>query len=157
MSEVKLLNIVLVSPEIPNNTGNIGRTCVGTRAKLHLIEPIAFEISDKHLKRAGLDYWPHLDWQIHKNWDEFMKTVKDESRLFFFTTKVKRRYFDIQYQPGDYLVFGRETKGLDEALLRRYEAQTVTIPQYGPIRSHNLSNAVAVAAYEAIRQFETNP
>lgn len=147
-------NIVLVEPEIPNNTGNIGRTCVGANAKLHLIEPLGFELSDKHLKRAGLDYWPHLDWVIHKNWEEWSSKVSDFSRVFFFTTKTKKSLSQAHFQKGDWLVFGRETKGLPEEIIKKYDAQALTIPMYGPIRSYNLANSVSVASYEVLRQFE---
>lgn len=153
-SSEPFFNVVLVEPEIPNNTGNIGRTCVGANARLHLIEPLGFELSDKHLKRAGLDYWPHLDWCIHKNWEDWSSKVPDFSRVFFFTTKTKKALFQAQFQKGDWLVFGRETKGLPEEIIKRYDAQTLTIPMYGPIRSYNLANSVSVATYEVLRQFE---
>lgn len=148
----KLFNIVLVEPEIPQNTGNIGRTCVGTKCALHLIKPMAFEITDTQLKRAGLDYWAHLEWHQHENMSEWWKCVPDSSRVFFFTTKVKKTYYDIKYQPGDWLVFGKETKGLPPELLQKYPEQAITIPQPGEVRSLNLATSVAIAVYEGYRQ-----
>lgn len=145
-------NIVLHEPEIPNNTGNIGRTCVGANAQLHLIEPLGFEISDKQLKRSGLDYWPNLDWYLHQNWESFLKKVPDQKRLFFFTTKSTKPFYEVDFQLGDWLVFGKETKGLPSELLAEYDAQALTIPIYGEIRSYNLANSVAVATFEVLRQ-----
>ena len=144
--------MVLVEPEIPQNTGNIGRTCVAANSELHLIGPLGFEISDKTLKRAGLDYWPHLTWFQYGSFDEWWSKVEDPSRVFYFTTKTKRLYTNIQYQRGDWLVFGKETKGLDPELLRRNEKQAVTIPLLGPARSLNLSTSVAISVFEGIRQ-----
>jgi tRNA (cytidine/uridine-2'-O-)-methyltransferase len=148
----KFFNIVLIEPEIPNNTGNIGRTCVGTNSRLHLVGKLGFELTDKYLKRAGLDYWKHLDWTHHKTWDDWWLLVDDPSRVFYFSTKASKTYFDCTFQLGDWLVFGRETKGLDEEILRENDAQALTIPQYGPIRSLNVANAVSIVVYEAIRQ-----
>jgi tRNA (cytidine/uridine-2'-O-)-methyltransferase len=147
-------NVVLIEPEIPNNTGNIGRTCVGANCSLHLVGRLGFEINDTQLKRAGLDYWQHLDWQRHLTWDDWWKNVTDPSRVFFFTKKTRKTYFETSFKNGDWFVFGKETKGLDEQVLEQFNAQTLTIPQYGPIRSLNLSNAVACVVYEAIRQVE---
>jgi tRNA (cytidine/uridine-2'-O-)-methyltransferase len=152
VSEITNLNIVLHEPEIPNNTGNIGRTCVGANARLHLIEPLGFEISDKHLKRSGLDYWPHLDWYLHQNWDSFLKKVPDRKRLFFFTTKTEKPIYEAKFERGDWLVFGKETKGLPPELLKEYDAHALTLPMYGEIRSYNLANTVAVATFEVLRQ-----
>lgn len=151
-----MFNIVLVEPEIPNNTGNIGRTCLGTGCKLHLIDPLGFEISDTKLKRAGLDYWEKLNWSRHANFGDWQRSVPDLKRAFFFSKKVTRPYYDVQFRPGDWLVFGKETKGLSDEILDQHGAQAVQIPMYGPIRSLNLSNAVAVAVYEALRQQEMN-
>lgn len=111
MNENPLLNIVLVEPEIPNNTGNIGRTCLGTLSRLHLVEPLGFDLSDRSLKRAGLDYWPHLDVQVYKSLSELFAEVPDKKRMFFFSTKVDQTYTDVAYQPGDWLFFGPETRG----------------------------------------------
>lgn len=147
-----LFRIVLVEPEIPQNTGNIGRTCVGTKCELHLIGPMSFEINDSQLKRAGLDYWQHLKWFYYPSYQDWEKTVEDPSRVFYFTTKVIKTYYDIQYKSGDWLVFGKETKGLPPELLQRSPSQTITIPQTGPVRSLNLATSVAIAVYEGYRQ-----
>ena len=147
-----MFNIVLVEPEIPNNTGNIGRTCVGTDCTLHLVEPFGFEISDKQLKRAGLDYWPYLKWKTYGDFSAWKASVSDPSRVFFFSKKSERSFFEVEYQPGDWFVYGKETKGLSDEILNQHAAQTVTIPMFGPIRSLNLANAVSVAIYEGIRQ-----
>lgn len=145
-------NVVLVEPEIPNNTGNIGRTCVGLNAKLHLVGKLGFEISDKQLKRSGLDYWPHLNWQQYESFEEWEQSVPDSSRVFYFTTKAQKSFYDTELRKGDYLVFGKETKGLDNSLIQSRIDQCVKLPMIGPIRSQNLSNTVAVALYEGIRQ-----
>ena len=145
-------NIVLVEPEIPMNTGNIGRTCVATFSRLHLIRPLGFEISDKRLKRAGLDYWGDLELVYYDHFDQWFEQLSDISRVFFFSTKAHKSYFDIQYKPGDWLVFGKETKGLREDLLKKYSDQAVTIPFPGKVRSFNLSNTVAMALGEGMRQ-----
>lgn len=151
-------HIVLLEPEIANNTGNIGRTCVGTACDLHLIGKLGFEITDKNLKRAGLDYWQHLSWYHHATWDDWIKQVPDPSRVFLFSAKASQSIFRNQFLKGDWLVFGKETEGLPSALVSQYDkklpAQTLSIPQYGPVRSLNLANAVTVAVYEAIRQVE---
>lgn len=144
--------IVLVEPEIPQNTGNIGRTCVGTGAELHLIEPFGFEITDKNLKRAGLDYWQYLKWFKYPNFEAWQNTIENRDRVFFFSTKATKSYFDVNYQPGDYLVFGRETKGLPPEIVEKYPEQLVKIPQYGPVRSLNVATAAAIALYEGLRQ-----
>lgn len=148
--------IVLIEPEIPQNTGNIGRTCVGTRCELHLVGELGFEISDRTLKRAGLDYWVHLTWFHHKTFEDWWQKVEDPKRCFYFTTKAQQLYTQIHYQPGDWLVFGKETKGLDPDLIRRNADQAVKIPQLGPTRSLNLSTSVAIATYEGIRQLGEN-
>jgi tRNA (cytidine/uridine-2'-O-)-methyltransferase len=142
----------LIEPEIPQNTGNIGRSCVATNCELHLVGKMGFEINDKNLKRAGLDYWPHLTWHHHSSFEDWWNLVEDPTRVWYFTTKTKRTYYEPQYRFGDWLVFGKETKGLDPELLQKYPQQTVTIPQLGPVRSLNLATAVAIAAYEGVRQ-----
>ncbi len=147
-----LFRIVLVEPEIPQNTGNIGRTCVGTNCELHLIQPMSFEITDTQLKRAGLDYWQHLKWYVHKSYLDWWTQVEDPSRVFYFTTKVKKTYYEIDYQPGDWLVFGKETKGLSPEIINEHLQQAVTIPQPGHVRSLNLATAVAISIYEGYRQ-----
>lgn len=147
-----LFHVVLKEPEIPNNTGNIGRVCVGCRSRLHLVEPLGFEISDRQLKRAGLDYWPHLDWRKHAGWNEFLSSSDRPTRLIYFSTKAEIDYFDFAFRPGDGLVFGRETKGLDPETLAQPEAIKLKIPMLGPIRSHNLANSVSIVLYEGLRQ-----
>lgn len=146
-------NIVLVNPEIPNNTGNIGRLCVGSESKLHLVKPMGFEITDSRVKRAGLDYWPDLELSIHESFEDLLKLVENPERMFFFTTKASKAYFDQDFQEGDWLVFGKESSGLDAALIERFEDQLVKIPFGGKVRSFNLSNAVAMALGEGMRQF----
>lgn len=146
-------NIVLVNPEIPNNTGNIGRLCVGSESKLHLVKPMGFEITDSRVKRAGLDYWPDLELNIHESFEDLLKLVENPERMFFFTTKASKAYFDLDFQEGDWLVFGKESSGLDAALIERFEDQLLKIPFGGKVRSFNLSNAVAMALGEGMRQF----
>lgn len=157
MQKVKnpLFRIVLIEPEIPNNTGNIGRTCVGLNSELHLVGKLGFEISDKQLKRAGLDYWPHLKWTHHQSFDDWWSHVENPKRVFFFSTKSQKTHFDIEFQEGDWLVFGRETAGLSPEILARFPCQMAKIPQIGPIRSLNLATAVAIVAYEGYRQMMT--
>jgi tRNA (cytidine/uridine-2'-O-)-methyltransferase len=150
--EAPFFRIVLVEPEIPQNTGNIGRTCVATRSELHLVEPLGFEIDDKQLKRAGLDYWPHLKWFRHASYEAWWKTVTHPERVFFLSTKAAHFYTDVQFQQGDWLVFGKETKGLDPRLLKQDPAHAIKIPLLGPTRSLNLATAVAIVAYEGLRQ-----
>lgn len=145
------LNIVLVEPEIPQNTGNIARTCAATGSKLHLVRPLGFEITDKQLKRAGLDYWHLLDIEYHDSIDELLKFY-DGSNFHFFSTKGRLVYSDAVYKDGDYLVFGKETHGLNELLLEKYYDNTVRVPMIDEARSLNLSNTVALATYEALRQ-----
>ncbi len=144
--------IVLVEPEIPQNTGNIGRTCVATASELHLVGSLGFEINDKQLKRAGLDYWQHLKWYQHRTISEWMAQVEDPSRVFYFSAFAKNVYTRVHFQPGDWLVFGKETKGLDPELLKKNEDRSLLIPLLGPARGLNLATAVAIAAYEGVRQ-----
>ena len=146
-----MMHIVLVEPEIPQNTGNIARTCAATGAKLHLIKPLGFELSDKYLKRAGLDYWHMMTYEVHESWQAFLDANPGAS-LHFATTKAPRDYCEARYAPGDYLVFGRETRGLDEALLATHYDRCVRIPMVSDARSLNLSNSVAILLYEALRQ-----
>ncbi len=146
------LQIVLVEPEIPPNTGNIARLCAATKTPLHLIEPLGFELSDRTLKRAGMDYWQHCEWKTWKSFEE-LRQAYPKNRFLFFTTKTKRSYFEIKFKEGDFLVFGRETKGLPESLLKANESFCVNIPILNPeVRSLNLATAVSVALYEGIRQ-----
>ena len=144
------LNIVLVEPEIPQNTGNIARTCAVTGARLHLVEPLGFQIDDRQLKRSGLDYWHLLNVQYYANLDAFFE--RNPGRYFFASTKAGKSHADIAYQDGDYLIFGKETKGLPEELLMQRYANAMRIPMISDARSLNLSNAVAIVVYEALRQ-----
>lgn len=145
------LHIVLWQPEIPNNTGNIGRTCLALDAHLHLIKPLGFDISDKQLKRAGLDYWPHLPKTIYENWEHFVEG-KDVRRFYFLTTKTKTLHFEPEFVLGDYLIFGRETCGLPDEIMNTQAANKIRIPMLGMTRSLNLANSVAIAGYEVLRQ-----
>jgi len=145
------MNIVLVEPEIPQNTGNIARTCAATQTPLHIIKPMGFEIDDKKLKRAGLDYWYLLDITYYESYEEFYEKHKD-CELHFFTTKAKRTHSDASYGPDAYLIFGKETAGIDENILKDNMYRCSRIPMYDEARSLNLSNSVAVALYEALRQ-----
>lgn len=146
-----MLNIVLVEPEIPNNTGNIGRLCVGTESRLHLIHPFGFEINDKNLKRSGLDYWVHLDWHQYQNVEEWMTQIPDKSRVFLMSSHAKTSYLETDFQEGDWLVFGKESVGLSEAVLSQFENH-LTIPMSSLIRSYNIANSVAFVIGEAKRQ-----
>ena len=151
-SNNSLFKVVLLEPEIPQNTGNIGRTCVGLECELHIIGPTGFEITDANLKRAGLDYWQHLNWFQYNSFEEWFSKVENPERVFYFSTKVKQTYFDVKYQRGDWLVFGKETKGLPPELIQSNLKQAVTIPQTGQVRSLNLATAVAISVYEGFRQ-----
>ncbi len=146
-----MFNIVLVEPEIPSNTGNISRTCAVTGARLHLVKPLGFDISDRALKRAGLDYWQFLDVSVYENVDDFFEKNKGGS-FYFATTKGKNTYSDVQYSDGDYFIFGKETKGLPESLLAENPERCIRIPMLPALRSLNLSNSVAIVVYEALRQ-----
>lgn len=144
-------NIVMVEPEIPQNTGNVARTCSVTGARLHLVGPMGFEIDDKKLKRAGLDYWHTLDITMYDSIDEFFS--KNQGGNFYFaSTKSLNRYCDVRFKDGDYILFGKETKGLDEELLKRNKEKCIRIPMGHNQRSLNLSNSVAIILYEALRQ-----
>lgn len=146
-----MINIVLVEPEIPNNTGNIGRLCVGTKSRLHLIHPFGFQITDKNLKRSGLDYWVHLDWHEYQSVDEWIAVIPDLSRVFLFSSNTEKSYLSQSFQDGDWLVFGKESVGLSPEVLSRF-AHHLTIPISPLVRSYNLANAVAFAIGEAKRQ-----
>lgn len=145
------INIVLHEPEIPQNTGNISRTCAATGASLHLIEPLGFEITDTRLKRAGLDYWQYLDLHYYKNLEDFYEKNPDGA-FYYFTTKAPRAYTEIEYPDNVYLIFGKETKGLPESLLEKNLEHCVRIPMLENLRSLNLSNSAAIAVYEVLRQ-----
>ena len=146
-----MLNIVLVEPEIPNNTGNIGRLCVGTESRLHLIKPYGFEITDKNLKRSGLDYWVHLDWNEYNNVDEWIAQIPDKSRVFLMSSHASKSIYDVEYQDGDWLVFGKESVGLSQEILAKFENH-LKIPMSNLIRSYNIANSVAFVIGEAKRQ-----
>ena len=146
-----MFNIVLVEPEIPQNAGNIARTCAATGTRLHMIRPLGFEVTDKYLKRAGLDYWNLVEICYYDSYDE-LQTKYENARFFYFTTKGRHRHSDVAFQDGDFLVFGKETKGLPEELLLKNEESCLRIPMFSEARSLNLSNSVAVALYEALRQ-----
>lgn len=146
-----MFNIVLVEPEIPENTGNISRTCSVTGARLHLVRPLGFSVDDKHLKRAGLDYWQYLDIKYYDSFEE-VEAAYPEARFFLFSTHADKNYAQMQYQDGDFLVFGKETAGLGQKLLERRSNDAVRIPMLNERRSLNLSNSVAIALYEALRQ-----
>lgn len=148
---MSILNIVLIEPQIPQNTGNIARTCAVTGAALHLVQPMGFTVTDRQLKRAGLDYWHSLDITYYNSTADFFAAHSDET-FFFFTTKGGKCYADASYPRGAWLIFGREDKGLDEALLSGNYDRCVRIPMRDTLRSLNLSNSVAIAAYEALRQ-----
>jgi tRNA (cytidine/uridine-2'-O-)-methyltransferase len=146
-----MLNIVLVEPEIPNNTGNIGRLCVGTESRLHLIHPFGFKITDANLKRSGLDYWVHLDVTEYQNVDEWISQIKDKSRVFLMSSRVDKSIYDVEYQDGDWLVFGKESVGLSEEVMDQFENH-LKIPMSNLIRSFNVANSVAFVVGEAKRQ-----
>ena len=146
-----MFHIVLVEPEIPQNAGNIARTCAATGTHLHMIRPLGFEVTDKYLKRAGLDYWNLVQIFYYDSFEE-LQAKYPNARFYYFTTKARHRHSDVKFQDGDFLVFGKETKGLPEELLLKNEETCVRIPMFSAARSLNLSNSVAVALYEALRQ-----
>lgn len=146
------INIVMVEPEIPQNTGNVARTCAATGARLHIVRPMSFNIDDKRLKRAGLDYWHYLDITYYDGLEDFFS--KNDGAFFYFTTKGRRTHSEVSYPDNCYLLFGKETKGLPEELLIKNPERCVRIPMQGEIRSLNLSNSVAIAVYEALRQWD---
>ena len=154
-----LCRVVLVEPLIPENTGNVARTCVGTNSQLHLVHPMAFEITESRVKRAGLDYWEHLSVEQHSNyaaWRNFVvQHAPGPSRVFMIETKGKKSLYEADFRRGDWLVFGKETSGLTDEMLSENEAQTLYIPMDGPTRSLNLSNAVAIGVFELLRQITT--
>lgn len=148
------INIVMVEPEIPQNTGNIARTCAAIGAKLHLVKPLGFEINDKYLKRAGLDYWDKLEIEEHDSLDKFLEKYPIENNMFLATTKAKHCYSDVKYDKFEevFILFGKETKGLPENLLLNNLNNTIRIPMKHNLRSLNLSNSVAIIVYEVLRQ-----
>ncbi|MCB0480661.1 MAG: tRNA (cytidine(34)-2'-O)-methyltransferase [Flavobacteriales bacterium] len=146
------LNIVLIEPQIPNNTGNIGRLCVATQCHLHLVKPMGFEITDSRVKRAGLDYWPDLELTMYDSFEEWYSQVTNPNRVFFFSARATTSLYSLEFQEGDWLVFGKEADGLGPELLSRFEDQCLTIPFPGKVRSFNLANSVAMVLGETMRQ-----
>ncbi len=145
--------MVLIEPQIPNNTGNIGRLCVATKSRLHLVAPLGFEINDARVKRAGLDYWGDLELSFYDSFSAWMDEVEDKNRVFFLTTKTEQSIYEVELQHGDWLVFGKEAEGLSEEIRNQFATQLTTIPFPGKVRSFNLANAVAMVLGEGIRQF----
>lgn len=151
MSPEPTLNVILFQPEIPQNTGNIGRTCVSLNAKLWIVRPTGFRIDEKQVQRAGLDYWQHLNWEAVDSW-QHMLTHIDVNRLWLFTKFGTTNYTSVKYQRGDWLLFGSETSGLPQTIRTQYESHCVSLPMIGPVRSLNLSVSVGIGMYEAYRQ-----
>jgi len=147
------LHVVLIEPQIPYNTGNIGRLCVATNSKLHLVGKLGFSLNDKYLKRAGLDYWALLDYEIYKTWEDFLEKNR-EGRFIFVESPAFKLYTEVEYKEGDYLIFGSEDQGIPSYIIEKYWENSVTIPMFGPVRSLNLSNSVAIVVYEALRQIK---
>ncbi len=145
------MNVVLLEPEMPANTGNIGRTCAATHTRLHLIEPLGFKLNEKMLKRAGLDYWDKLDVTVYCDFQDFLER-NPGARIYMATTKARKVYTEVSYEPDCYLMFGKESAGIPEEILVRHQEDCVRIPMWGEIRSLNLSNSVAIVLYEALRQ-----
>jgi tRNA (cytidine/uridine-2'-O-)-methyltransferase len=145
------LNVVLYEPEIPANTGNIGRTCVATNTRLHLIEPLGFRLNDKTVKRAGMDYWQDLDVIRYDDWDDFCEKNPD-AKIYMATTKAKHTYTEVEFEPDCYIMFGKESAGIPEEILVQHPDTSIRIPMVGETRSLNLSNSVAIVLYEALRQ-----
>jgi tRNA (cytidine/uridine-2'-O-)-methyltransferase len=152
-----MLNIVLVEPEIPPNTGNVGRLCLATGARLHLVKPLGFSLDDRALRRAGLDYWHEVDVTLWDSFDELKVSQAEDARFFLLTTKAVRPYWSQRFADGDFLVFGRETKGLPEAMLAANPDACLAIPMPGSTRSLNLATAVGIVLYEAVRQITAEP
>jgi tRNA (cytidine/uridine-2'-O-)-methyltransferase len=146
-----VFNVVLVEPEIPPNTGNIGRLCMATHSTLHLVKPLGFSLDDRQLKRAGLDYWDQVNVRLWNSFGDLQRTQSPNARYFFLSTKSNRPYYDVNFRDGDFLVFGRETKGLPESLLAKNHDACLTIPMHGT-RSLNLATVVAIVLFEAVRQ-----
>ena len=147
-----MFHVVLIEPEIPPNTGNIGRLCLATGAHLHLVKPLGFSLADRELKRAGLDYWQDVCVTVWESFASLQAAQPADARYFFLTTKTERAYWDARFQDGDFLVFGRETRGLPEPLLAQHAGRCLTIPMSGSTRSLNLATAVGIVLYEAVRQ-----
>jgi len=148
-----ILHVVLHQPEIPQNTGNIGRTCVAVGAKLWLVRPLGFRLDEKHLRRAGMDYWPHLDYEVVDSWQELTKKLPEEATMWLVENAGGRMIWDVEYTKGDVLVFGCEGRGLPEAILEEHRDRVVELPMTEKVRSLNLASTVNTAVYEAVRQF----
>lgn len=146
-----MLNIVLFEPEIPANTGNIGRTCVATGTRLHLIEPLGFRLTEKNLKRAGMDYWEHLDVTTYIDYQDFLEK-NPNAKIYMATTKAPNVYTEVKYEPDCYIMFGKESAGIPEEILVEHKEDSIRIPMVGDSRSLNLGNSVAIVLYEALRQ-----
>ena len=149
------LNIVLYEPEIPSNTGNIGRTCAATNTRLHLIEPLGFRLNEKEIRRAGMDYWQELDVTRYLHWEDFLEK-NPNAKIYMATTKARQTYTEVSYEPDCYLMFGKESAGIPEEILYANQEQAIRIPMKEEIRSLNLSNSVAIVLYEALRQQNFN-
>lgn len=147
-------NVVLVEPQIPNNTGNIGRLCVATKSRLHLVHPLGFEITDSRVKRAGLDYWPHLEVFHHDSFDKWINSVDHKANFYFFSARATTSFYKAQLKKGDYLIFGKEADGLGADIIQKFNDNLVKIPFPGKVRSFNLANAVAMVLGEGMRQLE---
>ncbi len=156
MNTTDPFHIVLVEPEIPPNTGNIARLCAATHTRLHLVQPLGFSLDEKHLRRAGMDYWERVQWQLWSDWEALSPNIPAD-RLHLFTTKATCSHWDAVFQPGDWLVFGRETRGLPESLLARYADRCLRIPMAEEERSLNLGTSAGIALYEALRQTRPRP
>ena len=150
-----MFNLVLVEPEIPPNTGNVGRLALATGSTLHLVQPLGFSIGDRQLRRAGMDYWKNVNVKLRENFEEFELKIEPPVRRFFFSTKVEKPYWNIRFSPKDYLIFGRETKGLPASLLARHSENAFRIPMLPEARSLNLATAVAIVLFEGMRQLST--
>ena len=147
-----LFHVVLIEPEIPQNTGNIGRTCVGLHCALHLVGPMGFEITHSRLKRAGLDYWPYLDWYTYQNRMDWEQNFQPTGKRYYFSAKAQKAYYDVCYELGDVLIFGKETAGLPDDMLAANLANCLVLPMHGPVRGYNLATSVAIVLFEAYRQ-----
>ena len=148
-----MMNVVLLEPEMPSNTGNIGRTCVATNTRLHLIEPLGFKLNEKALKRAGLDYWDKLDVHVYSDYQDFLEKNPDAlGKMYFATTKAHKVYSEVDYEPDCYLMFGKESAGIPEEILVENQETAIRIPMINDVRSLNLGNSVAIVLYEALRQ-----
>ena len=149
-----LCRVVLVEPMIPENTGNVARTCVGVESELHLVGPLGFEITESRVRRAGLDYWPNLVWQPHSTFASWQASVPPGARIFFVETHARESLYDVEFRRGDWLVFGNETSGLSQEFIEANRSRALRIPMPGPVRSLNLSNAVAISVFELLRQVQ---